>query len=252
MQAVVDGLMTHYEKTGKGQPIVLLHGWGQNLGSFSALVKDLSKKYTVLSLDLPGFGGTEGSKTAWNLDDYASFVASWLKKIEVEGVYAYVGHSHGGAVSIRGLSLGLLEAQKLVLLGSAGIRRPNSPKWLAYKTLSKTGKLITMPLPRHYKIRAKRLFYDKLGSDIGLFPTMEDTFRRIISQDLQDDARILRLPTLLVYGERDTETPIRIGRIFHKDIAGSRLEIIEGENHFVHQTRPEVVNKMVLDFLGAK
>src|SRR5207253_11125140 len=120
MQVVVDSLLTQYETKGTGKLVLLLHGWGDSAAGLRGLQSALAKKYQVLSLDLPGFGGTEPPTSVWGLDEYAAFVAHFLQKIGVPHTYLLVGHSNGGAIAVRGLGRGVLPADKLVLLDSAG------------------------------------------------------------------------------------------------------------------------------------
>src|SRR5436190_2312381 len=171
MNAVVDGLMTNYQKRGKGKKtIVLLHGWGANIDSFDKLSEYFVDKYTLLALDLPGFGGTQTPEQAWNLEHYAEFVASWLKKLKLSEPYALIGHSFGGSVAITGLARKNFTSQNLVLLASAGIRNKNPLKKHGLKLIAKTGKksLYLLPVANRRKIRNK--FYKTIGSDITLLP----------------------------------------------------------------------------------
>src|ERR1035438_7465980 len=103
MQVVVDDLLTNCDLSGKGKLILLLHGWGDNLQGLRHIQSTLSKKYQVLSVDMPGFGGTEAPKTFWNLDNYGYFIANVLAKLELDQPYAVIGHSNGGAVAIRAI-----------------------------------------------------------------------------------------------------------------------------------------------------
>src|SRR5581483_4025048 len=98
MNVIVDDLMASYHKTGAGKPLVLLHGWGDSSKTFAALASELKDKYELYSLDLPGFGGSQAPPQAWGLDDYASFLESWLNKLAIKP-YAVVGHSFGAAVA---------------------------------------------------------------------------------------------------------------------------------------------------------
>ena len=98
MNVVVNGLMANYQKVGSGKVVLCLPGWGDTVTTFAKLIEELKEKYTVLALDLPGFGGTQAPSQAWSLEDYADFTADWLKKIKVSKVYAIVGHSYGGVV----------------------------------------------------------------------------------------------------------------------------------------------------------
>src|ERR1700761_1960117 len=103
MQVVVDSLLTQYVRTGKGKVVLLLHGWGDSAAGLRDLQAVLGKRYDVIALNLPGFGGTGNPPVAWGLTDYAQFVAHFLHKIGVSDVYAVLGHSNGGAIAIRGL-----------------------------------------------------------------------------------------------------------------------------------------------------
>src|SRR5437588_136437 len=116
MNVVVDGLMTNYSKVGAGPVVVCLHGWGDSSATFAKLIDSLKEKYTVLTLDLPGFGATEKPPENWGIDDYAKFVSAWLTKVNTKDTKGIIGHSYGGAVAISGLSAGILKAKKLILL----------------------------------------------------------------------------------------------------------------------------------------
>ena len=83
-----------------------------------------------------------------------------------------------------------------------------------------------------------------------LLPHMELAFKRLISEDLQSVAKNISVPTLLIYGTKDRDTPIKYGRLFHEAIHGSRLEVIES-GHFLHLEQPEVVGRLITDFLNA-
>ncbi|HVS79166.1 MAG TPA: alpha/beta hydrolase [Candidatus Saccharimonadales bacterium] len=249
MNVVVNGLMTNYQKFGTGgKTIVLLHGWGDSLNTFSRLAENLKDDYTVYALDLPGMGGTEGPKEAWGLGDYAKFVHSWLAKVGIKKVYTLIGHSNGGAISIVAVAGGTLKPEKLVLIASSGIRNDRHLKRAALKTLSKTGKIITAPLPDGTRSKIRSRFYKRIGSEVGLYPRLEETFRKIVSQDVQQAAKNISIPTLLIYGNSDKSTPVAYGRQFSQLIKGSRLEAVEA-GHFPHQESPEKVSRLIKDFL---
>src|SRR3989344_1889749 len=103
MQIVTNSLITTYTRAGKGKTVVLLHGWGDSLASFRGVEGQLAKSFDVINVDLPGFGQTQAPHEVWNLDDYANFVADFLKKVEANDVYGFIGHSNGGALLIRGI-----------------------------------------------------------------------------------------------------------------------------------------------------
>lgn len=249
MQVIVDNLLTNYTDVGKGKVILLLHGWGDSMATFQKLQADLHTTYRVLALDLPGFGGSQAPESVWGLDDYSKFVADYLTKLGVKDVYAVVGHSNGGALSIKGVARGDLKPSKLILLAASGIRNKNGVRKLGIKIIAKTGKLLTFWLPIRHKKKLQQKLYGTVGSDMLVVPTLRETFKKTVSQDVQNDAKQLNLPTLLIYARDDRAVPLSDGQIYATLIDGSRLEIINNAEHFVHHDKPEQVAQLIKDFL---
>ena len=90
--------------------ILLIHGW--NYRNYTSqtdekdawhnrkeFVDNLSKKYEVYKLNLPGFCGEKEYKDAWTLDDYAKFIEDYLTKQKIDVDYI-LGYSFGGAIAI--------------------------------------------------------------------------------------------------------------------------------------------------------
>lgn len=248
MQVIVDKLLTSYNQVGKGPVVVLLHGWGDTSVTFQKLAAALKSHYTVIMLDLPGFGNTQAPTEAWGLSDYAQFVAAFLKKIDAKP-YAVVAHSNGGAIAIRGLAADMLTADKLVLLASSGIRNTYKGSKKALRLAAKTAKVFTAPLPAPFKHKLKRRAYQSIGSDLFVAEHLQETFKRVVSDDVQADAARLTVPTLLIYGDRDEATPPAFGQLFHKAISGSQLHILAGAGHFVHHDQPQKVTTLIEEFL---
>jgi pimeloyl-ACP methyl ester carboxylesterase len=249
MQVIVDSILTQYVRQGKGKTIVVLHGWADSSAGLHSLCTSLGRQYDVIAVDLPGFGGSAAPSTAWGLDEYATFVQSFLKKVGVKKVWAYIGHSNGGAMAVRGIANDTLDAERLVLLASAGVRNVYKGRNHALRILAKTGKLVTAPLPASVKKTLRRKVYKTIGSDMLVAEHMQETFKRVVTDDVREDAAKLTVPTLLVYGEDDEATPVWFGEQFHELIDGSTLEILPGAGHFVHLDRPKEVEKALEGFL---
>lgn len=251
MQVVVQDLITHYEKQGDGETLLLLHGWGDKLETFEPLLPSLSERFTVLRLDLPGFGKSQKPPVAWNLDDYARFTRDFLEKLEgSKQPYGIIGHSNGGALVIRGISLGLLKPQRLVLLAASGVRNTGTVRRFVIKLIAKTGKILTFWLPSGTKQKLQKKLYGTVGSDMLVSPELQETFKRTVRQDIQEDAAKLKLPTLLIYGENDKATPVdEVGSRLHRLLEKSELKTVAGADHFVHLAAPAEVSRLILGFL---
>lgn len=248
MQVVVNSLITNYQSAGKGRAIVCVHGWGDNAKTFDQLVKLLSTNYHVISLDLPGFGGSDAPKEAWGLNEYASFVRDFVKKIGVSNVNVFMGHSNGGAILIYGLANNLLLAGKLVLLSSAGIRNEQQARKNFLRYLAKVAKLVIKPLPKGKQLALRKVAYKALGSDMFVAEHLQESFKRVVNTDVQADASNLKLPTLLIYGDQDDATPAKYGEKFAAVIKDSELQILAGD-HFIHQQQPLKVFELIKGFL---
>lgn len=250
MQIVVDSLLIDYSKIGSGKnTIVLLHGWGDSRQTFEFLEKELVNTYTVISLDLPGFGKSQAPDTAWDLADYASIVSKFLQKLNIREVYALVGHSNGGALAIFASGTGVINPDKLVLIAASGIRNRQKGKRLAIKLVAKTGKVATFWLPKNQKQKLRKRLHGSIGSDMFVAPHLQETYKKTVRHDVQAEASKITKPTLLIYGENDKDTPPVYGEIYHNLIHDSVLEIIGGTGHFVHKDKPAQTLKLIEDFL---
>ena len=248
MQVVVDNLLTNYQLQGKGKLVLFLHGWGDSSQGSLALQNELTKSYTVLAPDLPGFGKTQAPDKGWDLDDYAHFIKSFLDKLRLEQPYAVIGHSNGGAIAIRASAQKVLEPHKIVLLAAAGIRSDGSLKRGLLQVLAKTGNIATIGLPERYRRNLRESLYKSAGSDALLVEGMKETFKKTVRQDVQADAKVLQQPTLLVYGAQDKAVPPYMGERYAQLIQNSSLQMIEA-GHFVHLDKPAEVTSLIQDFL---
>lgn len=248
MQIVVDSLLTNYQAAGEGKVVLLLHGWGDDMTTFNALKTELLKTYEVVCLDLPGFGKTEPPKEAWGLDDFASFVADFLTKLAIKP-HAIIGHSNGGAIAVRGLSKKMFGCDKLILLASSGIRNQYSPKNKIIRLAAKSAKVPVGLMPQSWQKSIKKKAYKAIGSDLFVAEHMQETFKKIIEDDIQNDAATITQPTLLIYGQEDTATPPSDGKLLADHISNSSLNLIPNCGHFVLHDQARNTADLIKDFL---
>jgi pimeloyl-ACP methyl ester carboxylesterase len=248
MKVIIDKLAIEYEDTGTGPVILALHGWGDSLKTFDHIASELSEKYRFVRLDLPGFGGSELPPVTWDLQNYVDLVGAFINKLDLK-VDLLIGHSLGGRVAIKGLSVGTFRPHRVVLIASAGILKSRSARNRAFKAAAKAGKLVTMipPLSLWRRQLRTRLYYAS-GSDYLNAGPLAKTFIKIISEDLLPPARTIKQPVLLIWGSNDTDTPVADGQQLASAISGAKFEIIPGAGHFVHQEQTERVAALIEDF----
>ncbi len=249
-QVVVDGLLTTYTQVGEGPSILMLHGWGDDRNTFGAFARYFADKFCIIAPDLPGFGQTQKPDKPWDLDGYASFIASFLAKIKQSRLHVIMGHSNGAAIAIHGLGEGVLGADKLVLIAASGIRANKSAKRFSFAAAAKVGKAATSTLPGGLRERLQKKMYKLAGSDALVAPELKESFKKIVRQDVRNDAKKLQLPTLILYGDEDTATPPVYGALYHDLISRSTFEIIPEGGHFLHQDNGATIAKKINNFIA--
>ena len=254
MKCIVNGLMTEYTQRGSGPVVVLLHGWGTDASNMQQIAQGLGDQYTVVAVDLPGFGRSEQPHEAWGVGDYALYVNNLLKKLNIEQVYTLVGHSFGGRICIKAVSERIISPDKIVLIGSAGVKHSDNLRNSSYRLIAKSGKaLLSLPgLSRFSQAARKRLYAQAGASDDLQAGGMKDIFQATINEDLSQNASNITIPALLIWGGNDDQAPIEDARFLKTAMPNASLKVIEAASHFVHNEYPDKVNRWIKDFLDDK
>lgn len=222
--------------------MLLLHGYGSKKESFYYQIEFLSRFYRVAAPDFPCFGASEKTDEAWGVGEYAAWLEKFISAAGIKRPYI-IAHSFGARVAIKLLSEKKDAASKLVITGGAGLVKPRSP---AYMRKVKAYRLVKRIFPsfaeKHFGSREYR----------SLTPPMRESYKKIVNEDLRENAKKIITPALLIYGKDDAVTPAcEEGAVFNSLIAGSRLEIMEG-GHFCFSENPEVFNHKILTFLSER
>ena len=97
MQIAINGLDIHFERMGKGRPVLLLHGWGANTDVMRSIAQYLAQiGREAVSLDFPGFGKSDTPSQTWGIPEYSRFTRSFIEKLDIRGADV-VAHSFGRA-----------------------------------------------------------------------------------------------------------------------------------------------------------
>ena len=254
MNLVAHGVLLHYRLQGKrGAPaILLLHGWGSSAEAFDQLALQLGRDYCLILLDLPGFGGSAQPHSNWHIADYALVVQEFLRKAGFEHLSAVAGHSFGGRVAIKAVGTGLVKPDRLVLMGSAGVRHSASLRNQMFKAVAKTGKALTaLPGLSGLRARLRSRLYSAAGStDYLNAGPLRQVLLNTINEDLQADAAKIAVPTLLIWGDMDTDTPEADGRLLASNIPHSQFQLVDHAGHYVFQDQPWPVADLIKEFLA--
>ncbi len=230
----IDGLNIEYTEQGEGTPVLMLHGWGSSFEFYKGIIASLSNRCRVVAVNFPGCAGSETMKEPWDLEDYCDFVLKFMKAVDLENPIL-IGHSHGGRVILKMAAEKQVNPPKIVLLDSAGLI---PKKTLKQKMKSKSFKIIkrilTLPVIKNYSenlLEKARNYYG--SADYNAAPeVLRKTLVSLVNTDLRDIIPNISCPTLLIWGEKDTATPLSDAKIIESLIKDSGLCVYENAGHF--------------------
>lgn len=251
MNINIDNNYVYYEITGQGNPVLLLHGWGGDISSFKPLIEFLKKKYKVYVLDFPGFGKSDIPEFPWDTGTYSVFLAKFMEQFGLKKT-DIIAHSFGGRVAIT-LAVEQPEMiNKLILVNSAGIKPRRTCKYYFKTALTKAVK-IAAKVPGNFGNKIKDKIYQLTGSkDFQNAGPMRNTFVKIINEDLQPLLKNIMAPTLLIWGEKDTETPVYMAKIMEREIKNVGLVLLKNAGHYSYLDQFQQFCVIINNFLQAK
>ncbi len=256
MEMQVRGVKIHYELTGQGDKrVVLLHGWGCSTKLMRPVADFLSRDMRVLSLDFPAHGESGRPPEPWGVPDFAEATLETLQKLDFLPC-SVIAHSFGGRVTLELVSQHPEQFERVILTGGAGIKpRPSGVSTKKSRQYQRRKKLVAAlkklrvfgKLPEWWEEKLRQRYGSK--DYAALDAEMRKTFVRVINYDQTALLDIIRRPTLLVWGDKDTETPLWMGQLMEKHIPDSALVVLEGGTHFAYLEQLARFNAIAHSFL---
>jgi pimeloyl-ACP methyl ester carboxylesterase len=218
----------------KKKKLHIIHGWTYDASPWKKVISSLKEQgIDAELLHVPGL--TEPSRRAHTIKNYVG----WANHNIPDGSIV-LGHSNGGRIL---LNLAVEHPEKLqgiILLSSAGVHEP-SRKRSTLRAVAKT----FAPLGRIKPLR--KAFHKAIGaSDYDKAPeNMKHTLHNMIASDKHLDASKITAPTHIIWGEDDTDTPLRHGKKLASHIENSKLIVKKGWAHSPHLKDPKGLAKVV-------
>jgi pimeloyl-ACP methyl ester carboxylesterase len=227
------GSITYARRPGAPPPLLLLHGWGTD-SSFMWPVTDQLPGRHAICPDLPGHGASPNPPAPWGVPEYAAAVADLARQDAGGGPFDVVAHSFGARIGLRLAASGEVPLRRLLLTGAAGLRAPGaSAKPRASVRMARFA-------ARHGGTAGEALrerVYERVGSEDyrqAVRDGLRETFVKVVNDDLRDLLGEIRVPVLLVFGDRDDATPIERGREMADAIPDAALVTFEGRGHYAY------------------
>ena len=222
---------------GEGRELVFLHGYLASKESFYPQIEYFSRFYRVTAFDFPGFGASAPLPAAWSVGDYADWTKEYLASL---GIFhpLVIGHSFGGRVAVKCLSREPL-FDRAVLCGCAGIIPKRT---FSYHMRIRAYRAVKKIAPRFAERRFGSPEYRLLS------PIQRESYKKIVNEDLREDAKKITRPVLFINGEKDGDTPVSFAEIYCSCVKDSRMLVLGGCGHFAHLDDPLAFNLAAEEF----
>jgi non-heme chloroperoxidase len=259
----------HYADLGKGQPVVLIHGWPLSMEMWEYQIADLVESgYRVIKYDRRGFGK---SSKPWNGYDYDSLtedLKAVMDELSLENA-VLVGFSMGGGEAVRYLSrYGAARVAKLVLISSVtpfllktgnnedGVEPSIFDEMVENIKKDRIGFLDTfgkqffgVNLINHPLSTPLLEYYRMLAALASQRSTIQ-CVRSFSATDFREDLRNVTVPTLIIHGDSDKTVPIESsGNLSSQLITNNRYLVYEGAPHGLFYTERERLNRDLIRFM---
>ncbi len=265
----VNNININYAHIGKGQPLILIHGWANNWIGMVPLALELKKSFSIYLIDLPGFGDSDPLKE-YNIKNQAKYVYLFLKTLKIKP-QAIIGLSMGSLITAQ-IGKDYPKITKKIILLSPVFKTKNHQ--LISKIVTKTFSIINKRdisktlLKKAIELRiasyltAKYInmykFNKFLIDSYGMIGKKKMTKEAFIQMGLSSASfqleKVLNnysLPVLLIYGEKDKITTINQAKEILKDMKEKfQFASISFAGHIVSTEKPKQTTKRIKDFLS--
>jgi len=258
------GILWRYILRGEGKSSLLfIHGWAGDSSVWYRQLDYLSDRFRTVCLDLPGHG-----KSGWQDIKFDSLIDDILficRELRLKNV-ALFGLSFGGQIAIR-LALESTLFKKLILVDTTPkfIKGDGFKTGLSLSQVRKLSKQLDDNFPNILVVFARSLFTEKERKKETFANTWSVFLKRrsfpkkealkkmlgmIEDIDFRDELSKIKIPTLIICGEKDNICPVYVAEFFNKNIINSKLQIIKQCGHMPLLTEPDKFNKIIDKFLS--
>jgi len=259
----------HYQDLGKGQPVVMIHGWPLSHRMWESQVSALTDAgYRCVAYDRRGFGESGKPVGGYDYDTFASDLNDLMTQLDLRDA-VLVGFSMGGGEVARYIGrYGSDRVSKAMLLGAVPpflLKTSDNPEGVEKKLFDgmidgiKKDRIAFLeeffPNFYNYDPKSKSVSADLIPFSKwiawGASPlATQQCITAFGTTDFRPDLKKFTVPTLIAHGDADRIVPFEVsGKRSHEMITGSRLELLKGAPHGFAATHPQQLNKLMLDFL---
>ena len=261
----VDGLRVRYADVGKGDAVLLIHGFPETLQGWRAVAADLGRDFRVLAPDMPGVGGSDRPDIDYKPQELALFLCKFLDSLGVKKAHV-VGADTGLPVAVTLAGEHAEHVDRLVLAAGTIYSKDISSWEISLMTTRVLGELIVYnpfagsvvkkALRKGFSnpdLASQEIYEEYAGSVLGTNGRRASLrmMRSLNREEAFLDACLkkIRGPVLVVYADKDCYFPPAAGAHLETAIGRTELKIIPNCGHFLQEEKPAEFTGIIRDFL---
>lgn len=260
-----------YQSVGKGNPILLIHGFGASSYSWRYIIEPLAQNHRVITIDLKGFGQSPKPRDGlYSIYEQARLVRNFILEQDLKNL-TIMGQSYGGGVALlASILLSELQPKRqkdLILIDSVAYPQ-KLPDFIRILATPIIGSIILYFIPNKIQVHSllKKVYYkDDLIPDAAIdhyaknleqpnakYATQQ-TARQLIPGDMEEVIKQyakLQVPSLIIWGGEDKIISPEIGERLNAALPNSNLIMLDGVGHAPQEEKPDLILPYIENFLG--
>jgi pimeloyl-ACP methyl ester carboxylesterase len=253
-----NGLEIAYQRVGQGPPLVLVHGAADDGRVWHPQLSALADEFTVIAWDEPGAGCSSDVPADFGLADYASCLAALIEALEL-GPAHVAGLSWGGTVALELYRHHPGLVATLILADTYAGWKGSLPEEEVRSRVAGAREMLAAPVEEFDPTLPGLFAGDPPAEFVPLLEEIAADVRTeslgtqlfvMAEADQRDLMPRIAVPTLLIWGELDARSPVKVARQFAKAIPDTELVVIPDCGHVSNLERPEQFNQAVREFCG--
>lgn len=245
-----NGLNIYYEEYGSGEPLVLLHGGTMTSKMWSQHIPAFAERFRVIAPEIRRHGNTDNPTGEFSYRFLADDAAGFIRALELRRPII-CGYSDGGQIVLE-LGMHYPDLAGALVIGAAWFRFTDSYRdWLTAFGFEVPGRVdlehIEREMPR--MVETWRAWHAPRGADYWktLLPQISTMWMTPLDYT-EADFRKIRVPTLILVGDRDGMVTLEEAVDMYRYIQGAELAIVPDSDHMFLWSKPEVFTNTVMDF----
>ncbi len=251
MKMKVNDVELYYEVYGEGEPIIFSHGWMDDCSVWKSQIEFFAKKYKVIVYDHRGHGKSDKPEKDYSIQTLSNDLYSLIQKLNFEKI-TIIGHSMGGMTTMVFALDHPDKVSKLVLVGTTAKMSfsMRAQIWIMmnifpYRSFAQGA------IDTKYYEPSEQVIKEAMDRALRTpkYAAYECYLEFTKNYDIRDRVSKIKVPTLIIVGDKDKVAPVEMSQYLNREIEGSKLHIMPNSKHMPMIDKVKELNEITDKFI---